>query len=130
MIPAPTRQRWADERMPDICWRPLPTLTHTERSAEQDAAAGGHDRRVAHRTDGTEVIASLFLRVPPKGRRCYAYLRFAAGHKTREIYVGQVCHSTREENLAAGWDRVHERGLLTLPKLPEHVTKLTARTSP
>lgn len=49
-----------------------------------------------------------------KGRRIYAYLRWSVGTKTYERYVGEVDQSTRAENLAQAWRRVHNAGLLDM----------------
>ncbi len=105
-------QRWADERMPDEAWRPRPGLSLAERACEQDEAAGGRQRRLVRRADGSEVAASVFLRVQPRGRRCYAYLRYASGgRKTREVYLGEVHGASRAANLAEGWSLARGRDL-------------------
>lgn len=108
--------RWADQKVPDPAWRAPKGLTHAERAIEQDVAAGGRDRRLLRRADGSEVVASLYLRVLRMGRRCYAYLRYSAGNgqsgKTVEVYVGQVRGTTRDSNLKEGWALAHSRGLL------------------
>ena len=105
-------QRWADERVPDSAWRATPGDTFAHRALEQDQAAGGHDQRLLTRADGAVVLASLLLRA--RGRRCYAYLRYAGGtNKTLEMYVGEVAEATRTANLSAGWVIAHRRGLLS-----------------
>lgn len=110
-----TNQRWADERMPDAAWRPTAGLSAADRAREQDKAAGGHHRRLVRRADGSDVAASVFLRVLPRGRRCYAYLRYASGgRKTREVYLGEVHEASRAANLAAGWSLAHARDLTKL----------------
>lgn len=108
--------RWADQKVPDQAWRAPKGLTQAERAIEQDVAAGGRNRRLLRRADGSEVVASLYLRVLRMGRRCYAYLRYSAGNgrpgKTVEVYVGEVRRTTRDANLREGWSLAHARGLL------------------
>jgi DNA mismatch endonuclease (patch repair protein) len=43
------------------------------------------------------------LRLFPKGRRVYAYLRWYDGGRTVERYLGQVNEPDRWANLAAAW---------------------------
>ncbi|MEU4397822.1 very short patch repair endonuclease [Micromonospora orduensis] len=52
------------------------------------------------------VLGSVYLRLPPKSRRVYAYLRWSAGGRTREKYICQVGSPNRLENLAEAWDRI------------------------
>src|SRR5690606_9946967 len=80
---------------------------------EQDRAAGGRTNRYIATSSGRLVLASICLRVPPKSRRIYAYLRWPEGRKTREKYVGQVSGQTRDENLAAAWQRALAKKMLT-----------------
>lgn len=82
-------------------------MTAAERAAEQDQAADGRDKRVLELASKRLVLASVYLRLPPKSRRVYAYLRWAEGRKTHENYVCQVDATTRAENLAIAWRHVH-----------------------
>jgi DNA mismatch endonuclease (patch repair protein) len=104
---------WADTRIPVAAWRPASGLTTAQRTIEQDTAAGGRDRRMVRRGDGSVATGSVFLRVPDRARRCYAYLRWASGRegKTQEVYLGEVDGHTREDNLVTAWRVVHLRGL-------------------
>jgi len=108
-----TATRWAENKIPDETWRPPAGLTTAQRAEEQDMAAGGRDHRIVRRDDGSRVTGSVFLRVPVRSRRCYAYLRWAAGAegKTREAYLGEVDRQSRRDNLAQGWRLAHGRGL-------------------
>jgi DNA mismatch endonuclease (patch repair protein) len=93
------------ERADPIAYRPPPRLTLAERTAEQDAAAGGHHLRLIARQDGSAVVASVALRCFPKSRRVYAYLRWTAlDSGTSERYLGDVSeHPDRTSALAAAW---------------------------
>lgn len=62
--------------------------------------------------------ASIALRVLRAGRRIYAYLRWSAGGKTHERYVGEVDSDSRAANLAQAWRIARQSGLLT-PNIPE-----------
>lgn len=106
-------RRWSDERPTDIAWRPPPGLRLADRRREQDKAAGGSENRIVRLPDGQTVTASVYLRLPPKARRIYAYLRWSAHGQTEERYVGEVQKDTRPENLTEAWRIAQERGLLT-----------------
>lgn len=106
------RHRWRPHGPADTAWRPQANLTRAERSAEQDRAAGGHQARAVELPDGRTVSASIELKVLPKSRRLYAYLRFSADGRTHNRYVGEVDEPTREANLTCAWRLVHEKGLL------------------
>lgn len=84
-------------------------MAAAERSAEQDRAAGGRANRYVTVAPPREVLGSIYLRLPRKSRRVYAYLRWAEGRKTREKYICQVTGSSREENLAEAWHQARER---------------------
>ena len=71
---------------------------------EQDTAAGGlHKRRVLMAPD-VYALASVFLRVPPRARRIYAYLRWSQGGTTIERYIGEVSAQSRPDNLQQAWE--------------------------
>jgi DNA mismatch endonuclease (patch repair protein) len=61
--------------------------------------------------DGRRALASVALRVLPKGRRVYAYLRWSDGGKTHERYIGEVTQDDRPANLAEAWRKVRRAGL-------------------
>ncbi|HEU0238941.1 MAG TPA: very short patch repair endonuclease [Micromonosporaceae bacterium] len=82
-------------------------MTVGERAAEQDTAAGGRELRVVELDTGRLVLASVYLRLPPKSRRVYAYMRWSEGRKTHERYICQVSAGTRAENLATAWQTIH-----------------------
>lgn len=103
---------WRPQGPADDAWRPQPNLNRAERSAEQDHAAGGHQARFIELPDGRTITASIELKVPPKSRRVYAYLRFSVADKTYNRYVGQVAEPTRAANLMRAWQLAHEKGLL------------------
>ena len=97
--------RYRTQRADPTTYRPPAGLTFSQRAAEQDQAAGGHDVRLVTRADGTVVLGSVALRCYPKSRRVYAYLRWSAGHGTSERYLGDVSDSPdRLTALRAGWD--------------------------
>jgi DNA mismatch endonuclease (patch repair protein) len=88
-------------------------LSRAARAAEQDGAAGGRDRRRVALPGGGHAIASIYLRLPPKSRRIYAYIRWSDRGKTVERYVCQVDEASRAANLAAAWRLFAERGVST-----------------
>jgi DNA mismatch endonuclease (patch repair protein) len=98
----------------------------TSPAREQDAAAGGHDRRVIELHDGRTALASISLRVYKKSRRIRAYLRWSERGQTREAYLGEVNGETRDENLRLAWRRAHEQRLTA----ERHVNHKEARGRP
>src|SRR4051812_24667617 len=102
---------WRNDRPDDASWRPRAGLNQAQRSYEQDDAAGGHDRRVISLPDGQTAVSSVCLRLPPRARRVYAYIRWSNNGKTSERYVGEVYGVTREENLIEAWRIARERRL-------------------
>jgi DNA mismatch endonuclease (patch repair protein) len=102
---------WKESRPPDIAWRAPAGLCRLEREAEQDRAAGGRIAREISHT-GRPTHASIALRVLPKSRRIYAYLRWSVRGKTHERYVGEVDLDSRERNLALAWRVAREESLL------------------
>jgi DNA mismatch endonuclease (patch repair protein) len=107
-----THPRWKDTRPPDEAWRPPTGWSRAERIAEQDTAAGGQAARQIRLPGGRRAHASVALRVNPKGRRIYAYLRWSVSGKTHERYVGEVDNSDRLTNLAQAWRAARAAGLL------------------
>lgn len=104
--------RWRNTRPPDHAWRVPKTWSRAERIAEQDAAAGGSQAREIQLGEGHTAHASIALRVNPRGRRIYAYLRWSVGGKTHERYVGEVDCDDRFSNLKAAWQAAHRNNLL------------------
>lgn len=104
--------RWA-ESVPDAAtWRPPQGRSLQEATREQDEAAGGRSHRVVKIDGAAPATASVELKLLPKGRRVYAYLRYARGGRTANVYIGQVDGATRLERLRRAWQEVHDRGLL------------------
>jgi DNA mismatch endonuclease (patch repair protein) len=103
---------WRKSRPQDIAWRAPDGFTRQQRALEQDLAAGGRNMRAISLPDGRIASASIALRVLPKGRRIYAYLRWSDRCKTTERYVGEVSGATRAENLAEAWTQVLQQDVL------------------
>lgn len=100
----------------ESAWRARKGMTASQRTVEQDEAAGGRENRRMITSSGRHVLASVYLRLPPKSRRVYAYLRWPEGRKTQERYIGQVTAEDRAGNLAQAWAEVSRKGLMG-PKL-------------
>lgn len=81
-------------------------------STEQDRAAGGRDARLVAVDGGAVSRASIELKQYTDNGACWAYLRWSAGGKTFNRYLGRVDGSTRVERLREGWDLARSRGLL------------------
>lgn len=103
---------WKESRPADAAWKPAKGQSQAQRAAEQDIAAGGRAAREVRLSGGRCGHASIALRVLPKGRRIYAYLRWSDSGKTYEHYVGEVDRDTRAANLVQAWHTVHQAGLL------------------
>jgi DNA mismatch endonuclease, patch repair protein len=110
--------RWNEALPEESAWRARPGMTAAERAEEQDRAAGSREGRVIALDKKRHVLASIYLRLPQKSRRIYAYLRWSEGRKTREKYVCQVSGATREENLASAWS--HVRATMPPAAAPAH----------
>jgi hypothetical protein len=102
---------WKESRPSDTALKTPAGLTKPERAAEQDAAAGGRKAREMRLGKGRCAHASIALRVLRNGRRIYAYLRWSAGGKTYERYVGEVDSDSRAANLAQAWRIARQGGL-------------------
>ncbi|MEV4522679.1 very short patch repair endonuclease [Micromonospora tulbaghiae] len=111
--------QWRDAPPTESAWKPVKGMSASERAEEQDKAAGGRKNRYLPGSSGRTVLASIYLRLPPKSRRVYAYLRWPEGRKTRERYVCQVGCDTREENLAQAWRHALSVGLASLQRPKE-----------
>ncbi len=115
--------RWKDKQPPPRAWKGRPGRTRAQASAEQDKAAGGHDKRWVDLGEGRRARASVELKVLAKTRRIRAYLRWSdKGSTRRPVYLGEVENETRRENLAEAWRRAIERGLV----LPDEETPDTS----
>jgi DNA mismatch endonuclease (patch repair protein) len=67
--------------------------------------------------EGRRARASVELKVLTKTRRIRAYLRWSdKGTTRRPVYLGEVEHETRRENLAEAWCRAIDRGLVQRPQ--------------
>lgn len=99
-------QGWRETVPEPEAYRPQPGLSNTERAREQDEAAGGRERRLVRLSGDRVALASVALRLLPRTRRIYAYLRWSDSGKTNERYICEVTHSSRRENLGAAWDQV------------------------
>ncbi|MEU9490322.1 MULTISPECIES: very short patch repair endonuclease [Streptomycetaceae] len=116
---APHQARWKDKPPPTKAWKGRPGRTRAQATAEQDKAAGGPDRRWVDLGDGRRARASVELKVLTKTRRIRAYLRWSDRGSTRKpIYLGEVEHEARRENLAEAWRRAIKGGHV----LPEEET--------
>jgi DNA mismatch endonuclease (patch repair protein) len=98
-------------------------------AAEQDVAAGGHDRRVVRLSDGRTALGSVALRVFPNSRRIRAYLRWSDRGQTREQYLGEVTGETRGENLRSAWDLAREKELIVSGQDHPHASQKTPQAS-
>lgn len=111
---------------PDRAWRPTAGASRAERAAEQDTAAGGTANRQIPLEDGSTATASISLRLLPKSRRIYAYLRWSDSGRTRERYVCEATAQTRSENLALAWQAARGQGLV--PRLETPTTSWASTT--
>ena len=110
---------WRETVPEPDAYRPLPHLSNVARAHEQDEAAGGRERRQVMLSENRVALASVALRLLPRSRRIYAYLRWSDLGKTEERYVCEVVHVSRRENLATAWAEVHARCLTQIgPKTP------------
>jgi DNA mismatch endonuclease, patch repair protein len=110
-------RQWREGSLDDSAWRPPSGLSRSARAAEQDAAAGGRERRVVSGTS-RPVLASIYFR-RTAGRRVYAYLRWAENGRTTEQFVCEVDRGTRAENLSFAWTSAHDRKLLAATKVED-----------
>lgn len=90
-------------------WKPVPGQTRNSRTTEQDQAADGRAKRYVK---GSGALSSVALRLQPKGRSIYAYLRWSESGKTRERFLCEVRESSRAKNLESAWERARKMGLL------------------
>ena len=100
--------RWKGSAPDERALRRAPGISPAK---EQDAAAGGHDRRVVPLEDGRIALGSVALRVFPRSRRIRAYLRWSDKGQTREAYLGEVDADTRLANLQRAWALAREKGI-------------------
>ncbi|WP_326551283.1 very short patch repair endonuclease [Micromonospora sp. NBC_01813] len=109
-----SEHRWADKLPSARAWKGRKGRSRQSVVAEQDRAAGGHDRRWVDLGDGRRARASVELKLLPKSRRIRAYLRWSDRGKSPARYLGEVSHATRAENLAEGWRLAWSRELLAV----------------
>jgi hypothetical protein len=81
-------------------------------AAEQDAAAGGRNRRQVRLSGGGSATASIRLKHLPNSRRVYAYLRYSLRGKTVTKYVGDATASTRRKALRKAWKLARQKSLI------------------
>lgn len=108
--------RWKDKPPPDRAWKGKPGLSRSARTAEQDRAAGGRDRRYIDLGEGRQALASVELKLLPNTRRIRAYLRWSDRGKTGTAYLGEVAEMTRARNLATAWRLAFEQERLIAPE--------------
>ncbi len=124
------RARGWRETIPEPdAYRPLAGVSNVARAIEQDEAAGGRERRAVKLSENQAALASVALRLLPRTRRIYAYLRWSEAGKTKERYIGEVTCLSRQENLAQAWDRVHALGLADAGFAKVHGQAMDARSS-
>jgi DNA mismatch endonuclease (patch repair protein) len=87
-------------------------------SSEQDRAAGGRDNRLVAVDGGAVSRASVELKQYTDNGACWAYLRWSAGGKTHNRYLGRVDGVGRVERLRQGWELARSRGLLDSASRP------------
>lgn len=109
-LPGP--RGWRAEPPPDRAWKPRPGMDPAARSAEQDRAAGGRERRFVALENGRHARASIALRLLPRTRRVRAYLRWSDSNRTRERYVCEAQESTRSANLRHAWEIARAEGMV------------------
>ncbi|OHV01439.1 hypothetical protein C1Y40_01481 [Mycobacterium talmoniae] len=78
-------------------------------SDEQDAAAGGRERRII--AEDARALGRVVLQV--KYNRIYAELRWQSNNDRHSRYLGHVAARSRTENLAAAWQIAKARGLVS-----------------
>ena len=81
-----------------------------DHAEEQDRAAGGREKRVVVRSDGTTATASVALKHWTGSRRVYAYLRYWEEGATTVRYLGDVTFDSRQEALREAWRIAREKG--------------------
>jgi DNA mismatch endonuclease (patch repair protein) len=108
-----TNPRWADQVPDPATWRPPLGRHSSEAVLEQDIAAGGHAKRRLACSSGHPATASVELKVLPKSRRVYAYLRYAQGGKTINTYIGRADGDSRAQRLRTAWQQVHAKAMLS-----------------
>jgi len=108
--------RWAEKSPDPKAWKGRKGRSRRAAAAEQDAAAGGADRRWVDLGDGRRARASVDLKLLPRTRRIRAYLRWSDKGHSPTRYLGEVHHATRAENLAEGWRLAFAQGLVVPPE--------------
>jgi DNA mismatch endonuclease, patch repair protein len=92
-------------------YRPRRSANYVDRAREQDEAAGGRNQRLIQLPGDRTALASVALRLLPRSRRIYAYLRWSDNGKTCERYICEVINAARDKNLRAAWCVAREKRL-------------------
>lgn len=103
--------RWAPDLVSPTVWK-VPHGSSADYASEQDATAGGRDRRQVRLPGGGAATASVRLKCLPNSRRVYAYLRYSMSGRTVTKYVGDATAPTRPDALRKAWKLVHQKGLI------------------
>lgn len=104
----PTRSSEAPPRS----WRPRPGLTRTQRSREQDRAAGGASNRLVDVGEGRRGAAHVTLTPSRRTGRVSASLQWTSEGRRKRLHLGEVDLPTRSANLREAWRLAGETGLL------------------
>jgi DNA mismatch endonuclease (patch repair protein) len=91
----------------------IPPNDRAARTAEQDTAAGGREKRLIPIPDGRQPTASVRLRLFPKSRRLYAYMSFKTRGRNWQLYVGEATAENRAEALRRAWQLIEDKQLRT-----------------
>lgn len=97
-------------------WKPKPGLTHRERKAEQDTAAGGRKNRAIHLQGSRIATGSIELKQISSAYSVYAYLRFTDGARTVVRYLGRVPDHSRHAALREAWRIARAKKLVSPPR--------------
>ena len=111
---APTPQRgWSRNPLTQHQWQTNNPRDRTANAAQQDQAAGGHERRRIQTDTGTHVRGRIRFVSRPNTRRTYAYLVWSDKGRRQEFLITEVTGTNRLANLQAAWDVVHANDLTT-----------------
>ncbi|WP_409183006.1 very short patch repair endonuclease [Amycolatopsis sp. VS8301801F10] len=100
-------------------WKAPKGRSAAETTAEQDRAAGGRHRRMVSLGGDRYARASVELLPDRAGTSVSARLRWLDGSRKHTRDLGVVSHQTRARNLAEGWRRAREAGLVTPARMPD-----------
>lgn len=88
-----------------------PPTDRDARTAEQEAAAGGREKRLIPFPVGRPPTASVRLSLFPKSRRLYAYMSFKTRGRNWQLYVGEATVENRAETLRRAWQLIEDKRL-------------------